>query len=453
VKFINSDDPIGNMPEDISSFGYKQELKREISWIDVFTYSLVFMVPIAPWGIYGIVASLSNGMPALAYLLGMLGMMPTAYAYFLMVREFPLAGSVYNYAQRAVDPFYGFIAGMSIMLDYFLVPGLVYVVAALAMNTIIPQIPYQAWVLIFLVPMTTISVLGIKLTARANNTLLAIELAALVIFFVLSIAYIITRHIPLSIDPLYNVSSFKISSILNAASIAVLSYLGFDAATTLAEEHRGKAEFVGRAVVLSVLAIGIMFISQTYLAYLVYPTYQFSNPDTAFYDVAQTVGGLLMLSVATISTAIAWGIGDGLNATTAIARIIYAMGRDGFLPRAVAKVHSKFGTPWVATIIGGAISTLIAILVPLDLLVSLVNFGALTAFILLHIAVIYYFTYRKRHILYVLIPIAGLIVLVPIWWGLSMDAKILGAAWLSLWLIYMAVITRGFRSKLLVPGM
>jgi amino acid transporter len=298
--------------------------------------------------------------------------------------------------------------------------------------------------------MTTISVLGIKLTARANNTLLAIELAALVIFFVLSIAYIITRHIPLSIDPLYNASSFKISSILNAASIAVLSYLGFDAATTLAEEHRGKAEFVGRAVVLSVLAIGIMFISQTYLAYLVYPTYQFSNPDTAFYDVAQTVGGLLMLSVATISTAIAWGIGDGLNATTAIARIIYAMGRDGFLPRAVAKVHSKFGTPWVATIIGGAISTLIAILVPLDLLVSLVNFGALT---LLHIAVIYYFTYRKRHILYVLIPIAGLIVLVPIWWGLSMDAKILGIAWLSLWLIYMAVITRGFRSKLLVPGM
>ena len=100
-----------------------------------------------------------------------------------------------------------------------------------------------------------------------------------------------------------------------------------------------------------------------------------------------------MLSVATILTAIAWGIGDGLNGATAIARVIYAMGRDGVLPRAVAKVHSKFSIPWVATIIGGVISTLIAILLPLDLLVSLVNFSALTAFILLHIAVIYYFTY------------------------------------------------------------
>ncbi len=119
--------------EDISIFGYKQELRREITWIDVLIYSMVFMVPIAPWGIYGIVASISGGMPSLAYLIGMLGMMPTAYAYFRMVREFPLAGSVYNYAQTAVHPIYGFIAGVAILLDYFLVPGLVYVVAALAM--------------------------------------------------------------------------------------------------------------------------------------------------------------------------------------------------------------------------------------------------------------------------------------------------------------------------------
>jgi len=120
------------MTEELSKFGYKQELRREINWIDILIYSLVFMVPIAPWGIYGIVASVSGGMPSLAYLLGMLGMMPTAYAYFLMVREFPLAGSVYNYAQRAVNPIFGFIAGILIFLDYFLVPGLVYVVSALA---------------------------------------------------------------------------------------------------------------------------------------------------------------------------------------------------------------------------------------------------------------------------------------------------------------------------------
>ncbi|MGC8543977.1 MAG: APC family permease [Vulcanisaeta sp.] len=438
--------------EDISRFGYRQELRREITWVDVLIYSLVTMVPIAPWGIYGIVASVIGGMPSLAYLLGMLGMMPTPYAYFLMVKEFPLAGSVYNYAQRAVNPTYGFIAGISIMLDYFLVPGLVYVVAALAMNSLVPQIPYWAWVLIFLIPMTTVSVIGIRITAMANRLLLIIELAALLIFVGYAIGYAVIHKINPTFTPFYNPQTFKLDTLLNATSIAVLSYLGFDAATTLAEEHRGRAMYIGRAVVLSVFLIGLMFISQTYLAYLTYPTYNFQNPDTGFYEVATTVGGSILLAIVTISTAIAWGIGDGLAVTTAIARVIYAMGRDRFLPRAVARVHPRFGTPWIATIVGGSISTIIAVTVPLDLLVSLVNFGALTAFILLHVAVLYYFGYKKGELRPVLVSIAGLAILIPVWYGLSFDAKMLGISWLIFWIIYTMIITKGFKGRIAIPG-
>jgi len=440
------------MTEELSKFGYKQELKREISWIDIFVYSLVFMVPIAPWGIYGIVASESGGMPSLAYLLGMLGMMPTAYAYFLMVREFPLAGSVYNYTQRAVNPIYGFIAGVLILLDYFLVPGLVYVVAALAMNSLIPEIPYWAWILIFLIPMTSISLIGIKPTARTNMGLLAIELGALIAFVALTLNYIITNNISFNISPFYNPNTFSASTILAATSIAVLSYLGFDGATTLAEEHRGKASYVGRAVVLSVFLIGMFFVLQTFLAYLAYPKFEFDDPNVGFYEVAQTVGGLLLLTITTLATAIAWGVGDGLVATTTIARVIYAMGRDGFLPKTVAKIHPRFGTPWIATILSGVISTIIAVSISLDILVSLVNFGALSAFILMHIAVIYYFGYKQKKALLIIPSIVGLIILGFIWYGLDINAKELGFAWLIFWFIYTAIITKGFRKKVSLPG-
>ncbi|MBD6956316.1 MAG: APC family permease [Thermoplasmatales archaeon] len=293
--------------ESLEKFGYKQELKREISWKDVFIYSLVFMVPIAPWGIYGIVSNISGGMPALAYTIGMLGMLPTAYAYFIMVKEFPLAGSVYNYTQRAVHPYYGFISGMLILLDYILVPGLVYLVAGLAMNALVPSVPYWGWILIFLIPMTLVSLLGIKPTARVNKVLLIIELLALALFVIMTLLYIFSKHIPFTLSPFYNPSTFTLSTVLNATSVAVLSYLGFDAATTLAEENRGKASFVGRAVVLSVFLIGLIFISQTYLAYVAYPT-TFSNPDTGFYEVASTVGGFVLLTTVTLSTAIAWGV-------------------------------------------------------------------------------------------------------------------------------------------------
>ena len=436
--------------ENLEKFGYKQELKREITWKDVFVYSLVFMVPIAPWGIYGIVSNISGGMPALAYLIGMLGMLPTAYAYFIMVREFPLAGSVYNYAQRAVHPYYGFISGMLILLDYILVPGLVYLVAGLAMNTLVPQVPYWLWVIIFLVPMTFVSILGIKPTARVNKILLIIELVALAMFIIMTLMYIFSNNIPFTLTPFYNKDNFTLTTILNATSIAVLSYLGFDAATTLAEENRGKATFVGRAVVLSVFLIGLIFISQTYLAYVAYPV-NFSNPDTGFYEVASAVGGFILLTTVTLSTAIAWGIGDGLAATTAIARVIYAMGRDGFLPRVISRVHPKFGTPWIATLLGASLSTLVAILIPLDTLSSLVNFGALSAFILMHIAVFYYFGYKKKRLLLTLPSIAGILVLGLVWTGLSNDAKILGFSWLAFWIVYSAILTKGFKVIPKVP--
>ncbi len=285
-----------------------------------------------------------------------------------------------------------------------------------------------------------------------NRILLAIELFALAIFIGHAIAYIINHKVLLSLTPFYNPDTFTLGTILNAASIAVLSYLGFDAATTLAEEHRGRAILIGRAVVLSVFIIGLLFISQTYLAYLAYPTYNFEHPDTGFYEVAMTIGGSILLAVTTISTAIAWGIGDGLVATTAIARVIYAMGRDGFLPKLVARVHPRFGTPWIATLIGGCISTAIAILVPLDLLVSLVNFGALTSFILLHIAVIYYFGYKKNDLMPAIISIVGLVILGFVWYGLDINAKLLGILWLTFWIIYIAIFTKGFKKTIVIPS-
>jgi len=300
--------------------------------------------------------------------------------------------------------------------------------------------------------MTTISLLGIKPTARTDRALLVIELAALFLFVGFSLNYILNKGLAFTLTPFYNSSNFSITSVLTATSIAVLSYLGFDAATTLAEEHRGKAGYIGRAVVLSVFLIGLFFISQTYLAYVSYPTYNFQDPNTGFYEVASAVGGALLLSITTIATAIAWGIGDGLVATTAIVRVIYAMGRDGFLPKLVAKVHPKFGTPWIATIISGLVSTIIAISISLDLLVSLVNFGALSAFILLHFAVLYYFGLKKKTIIKVIPSIIGVIILGFIWYGLSIDAKILGLSWLIVWIIYTAILTVGFRKKIKIPG-
>jgi amino acid transporter len=78
----------------LEQFGYRQELSRSLSFADLLIYGLIFMVPIAPFGIFGSVYSGSGGMVALAYVVGMVAMMFTALSYAQMVRAFPMAGSV-----------------------------------------------------------------------------------------------------------------------------------------------------------------------------------------------------------------------------------------------------------------------------------------------------------------------------------------------------------------------
>src|SRR3982750_3301661 len=168
--------------EGVERFGYRQELRRTLSFRDLLVYGLIFMVPIAPFGIFGSVYSGSGGMVALAYVVGMVAMMFTALSYSQMVRAFPMAGSVYSYAGRGIAPPVGFLAGWVILLDYVLVPGLLYLVASVAMHSLVPAIPVWIWLAAFVVLNTIVNYLGIEMTARVNRIMLVAELIVLAIF-------------------------------------------------------------------------------------------------------------------------------------------------------------------------------------------------------------------------------------------------------------------------------
>lgn len=149
----------------LEKFGYKQELKRSLSFWDLVIYGLIFMVPIAPFGIYGEVIIEAHGMVALAYLIGMIGMIFTALSYARMSEAFPMAGSVYSYAGRGINQYVGFIAGWAILLDYILVPALLYVVSATALTGMWPTIPGWVWLIVFIVINTVINYFGISSVA------------------------------------------------------------------------------------------------------------------------------------------------------------------------------------------------------------------------------------------------------------------------------------------------
>ncbi len=431
-------------PEDVERFGYRQELQRSLSFRDLLIYGLIFMVPIAPFGIFGAVYNGSGGMVALAYVIGIVAMAFTALSYASMSREFPVAGSVYSYAGRGLHPSAGFMAGWLILLDYVLVPALLYIVAAFAMHSFVSTIPVWAWIVLFIVVNTVVNYFGIRMTARVNMVMLAAELVVLAIFLVVGIIALANgAGTGFSLRPLYDPTTFSVGLVFSAVSVAVLSFLGFDGISTLAEENTGDDRTVGRATLAALALAGTLFIVQTWVAALLVPNRSAllteGDPEgTAFYSAADVAGGEWLSVLTAIATAIAWGFANALVAQAATSRLLFSMARDRQLPSFLAKVHHKHHVPEYATFVVATVSLVAGIWFSqlddgLTILTTLVNFGALTAFLLLHASVIGHFVVRRHsrnYLRHLVAPAIGFLIIGYVIIRAQVAAQITGITWL-----------------------
>ncbi|GAB3915045.1 amino acid transporter [Microlunatus endophyticus] len=426
--------------EDIAEFGYKQELSRRLSTVDLLIYGLVFMVPIAPWAIFGTVFNEAKGMVPLVYIIGLVAMIFTALSYAQMSRAFPIAGSVYSYVGRGLHPRLGFIAGWTILLDYLLVPTLLYVFAAESMSGIFPGVPKWIWVIIFLVINTGVNYIGISFTALVNRLFLAAEVIFIVIFVIMAILAIVhgTAGARFTTTPLFNHQYFSASLVATALSIAVLSFLGFDGIATLAEESKGGHKSAGTAMILGLIIVAIFFISQTWLAGMLVPdTTSFSDAaaGNAFFDIVRSVSTHAWQVAFLAMNALAVGIANAVAAQSATSRLLFSMSRDGQLPRFLSHINARNKVPERAILLVGGITLVLGLFFvgQLSLISSLVNFGALTAFLLLHVSVIGYFGVRRRSrniVLHWIVPVIGFAIIGFVLWNAEPAAKIGGIAWL-----------------------
>jgi amino acid transporter len=425
---------------ELAEFGYKQELRRSLSTADLIIYGLVFMVPIAPWAIFGVVYNAAGGMVPLVYLIGLVAMIFTALSYAQMSKAFPIAGSVYSYVSRGLQPHLGFFAGWTILLDYLLVPTLLYVFAAESMAGIFPDIPKQLWIVVFLVVNTAVNYIGISFTAMVNRLFLAAELIFVVIFVVMAIAAVIngTNGAEFTAKPLFNPDEFTPSLAASALSIAVLSFLGFDGIATLSEEAKGGRRAAGIAMISGLLLVATFFVTQTWLAAMLVPnTASFSADEegNAFFSIVGSVSNHGWEIAFLAMNALAVGIANAVAAQSATSRLLFSMSRDGRLPGLLSHVNPRTRVPERAILLVGAL-TLVAGLFfvgQIGTISSLVNFGALTSFMLLHASVISYYGVRQRSrnvFLHWISPLIGFLVIGYVLWNADTPAKVGGVVWL-----------------------
>jgi amino acid transporter len=433
----------------LENLGYRQELRRALTVWDLVVYGMVFMVPIAPFGVFGFVFKDAKGMVPLAYLVGLVGMFFTAMSYASMSRAFPVAGSVYSYVGRGLHEAAGFLAGWLILLDYVLVPALLYIFSAVALRPLFPAVPDLVWLIAFAAFNAAVNLLGIRLTARVNLYVLGFQIATLAIFVA---AGLLALHRgqgagSLTLSPVYDPAVFSLATIVGATSIAVLSFLGFDGISTLAEESLGGRESVAWATLAALLLVGALFILQTWIAADLAQGMRFSSPETAFYEITERAGGTRLRLLVIVANILATGIANALAAQAAVSRILYAMARDGKLPAVLARVHPRYRTPYVSTLLVAGISVGVGLLFAkrIDDLTRIVNFGALSGFLLLHLAVINNFVIRggsRAWFPHLVSPLAGSTVIGYVLYEMDNAAKIMGLAWLAAGIVYLAVLTR-----------
>ncbi|MBP0455344.1 APC family permease [Kitasatospora sp. RG8] len=428
-------------------------LRRSLGVRDLMVYGLLFIAPMAPVGVFGVLDAKSHGAVAAVYLVATVAMGFTAFSYAQMVRAVPQTGSVFAYARAGLGEAPGFIAGWMVMLDYLLIPAVAYLFSGIALHSLVPDVSRWVWTALAVVVTTALNLAGVRTAAVAGLAVLVMEVAVLAVFLVAATVVLVRDGAQRGWDtPLTAVGGFSLTAVVSAVSVAVLSYLGFDAIATFVEEAVGASAAVARALLWCLVLAGVLFVAQTYLAALLEPaTPQQLAADpaaqgSAFYDTVESgVGHWLHVLVAT-SKAVGAAFA-ALAGQAAAGRLVYAMGRDGRLPRALGTVDPATAVPRRALLVAAVITMGAAVWAAnrddgLDQLTSVVNVGALTGFALLQASVIGWYAVKhgsRDWLRHVVVPVLGIAVIGAVVYEASRTAQITGAVWLGVGLLVLVV--------------
>lgn len=428
-------------------------LQRTLSLGSVVLFGIAYMTPIIVLGTFGILADATGGQVPGAYLVAAVAMLFTALSYARMARAYPQAGSAYTYVRKSISPSLGFIAGWAILLDYLFLPMAIWLIGAAYLSSAFPAVPQPLWVLAFIGVTTAINVVGLQLAKGINGLLMIVQLLVLAAFTALCVHYILGD----ASRPLWTLAPFlgadaTLPTVMAGAAIACYSFLGFDAVSTLSEETRDPQRTIPRAILLVTLLGGLIFVAVSYFVQQAHPSLAFESIDSASYEIARNIGGDVFVSIFLIGL-IVGQFTSGLSAQASASRLVYAMGRDGVLPKALfGRLSPRFGTPVSSLLLCGIVA-LLALKLDVTTSTSFINFGAFLAFALVNLSVIAHYYVRgtwrgpQAMLAYLLLPLVGLCA--DLWLMANLDrmALILGLSWLAVGVAYLFALTGGFRRQ------
>ena len=430
-------------------------LKRTMKLHHLVIFGVAFLTPMIAYTIYGVIATASHGVESGSICFAVVAMLFTALSYGHMAKAYPAAGSTYTYTRKAINSKLGVIAGWIVLLGYVFFPMAIWLIGASYFSAAVPAVPSWAWLIIFIVVTSVINIIGVEMGSKINFIMVSIQVIIIVAFLIFTIKAItegMGEGTLASFSPFYN-PDIDFSYTVAGAAAACYCFLGFDALTTFTEDTIDPTKNIPRSIILTLLVCGAIFLVVTYFTHLVHPSFDYPNPDNAAYDIARQVAPSIFGGVFLIGT-IAGQFAAGLSAQASGARLLYAMGRDGVLPKKLfGKLNAKTKTPINAIILTGIVA-LFAIFLDVTKATAYINFGGFVAFIFVNISVIAQYFIRQKErslkgfVLYLLFPVLGALLCLYLLVHLDRFAIILGCAWTIAGIIYLLILTKGLKQEL-----
>jgi amino acid transporter len=424
-------------------------LERTLTLLPLLLFGISYITPFIVLTTFGIFAVIANGALASSYALATVAMLFTAISYGKLAAIYPRSGSAYTYVRKAIDSRVGFMVGWAIMLDYVFLPMVAWLIGIGYLTAEYPSVPKIVWLVLFIGITTVVNIVGLKLATRVNLILIGWQILILALFIIFALHRVLSHDTHgFSTGPFWN-GATTITAVSAGAAITAYSFIGFDAVSTFSEEAKDPRKTVPRAIILSVVIAGLIFVVAAYVAQLVHPGGIFTDPNSAPLDIAREIGGAFFGALF-LATVILAQFTAGIPIQAAGARLMYAMGRDNVLPRrAFGFLHQKYRTPIFNLALIGLVG-FIAMFLSVTTSTSFINFGAFTAFAMTNIAVITQY-WRDRHTVkrnpfsWVLLPVIGLAVIIWLFTHLDRNALILGSIWIVLGFCCLLWLTRGFQ--------
>jgi len=345
------------------SSGAEKSLRRNaLGLMGAMILGVVIMAPsLAIFTNWGFMIPHVGRATAVVFLVSMVMALPTAYSYAVLSGRMPSSGSAYKWAAHLISPKVGIFIGLCATLYYAaIIPYDMPAIALLGSDLVRSTSPLVFGIILFGSLLLALPIIfrGISVSIETSYILVALEILILTVIAV--VAWFAATHHQVSAAPLNPAHIPSVSALVPALVLGVLSFTGFDAISTVAEETRTPRKLIPRATILSIILVGLYWI-------VISVVLSDALPPSAYVKVIAS-GGFPLAAAASAAFGTAGrdvidimgleaSFGLLIAAAVGSTRIMFAMGRDGVLDRRLGLVHPRFRVPWhaIGVVIGFAI--------------------------------------------------------------------------------------------------